>query len=101
MAGLQAPLSTLRPRTSRCATHDSGPVWFAIPSLFETFTRYSLSISRRTSVRFGSDDSRTPNRFQRTSALPHGQPFHESPFSFFWLRFPHLVDWALVHFILG
>src|SRR4029077_7634644 len=23
-------------RTSRCATHDSGPVWFAIPSLLET-----------------------------------------------------------------
>jgi hypothetical protein len=50
-------------RTSRCATHDSGPVWFAIPSLFGTFTfslcrfsrrttLYSLSISRRTSVRF-------------------------------------------------
>src|SRR5258708_8280151 len=39
-------------RTSQCATHDSGPVWFAIPSLLETFTLYSLSISRRTSVRF-------------------------------------------------
>src|SRR5271166_3173782 len=50
MAGLQAPLSTLRPAL-RCATHDSGPVWFAIPFLLETFTLYSLSISRRTSVR--------------------------------------------------
>jgi hypothetical protein len=37
-------------RTSRCATHDSGPVWFAIPSLLETFTLYSLSIYRRTNV---------------------------------------------------
>jgi hypothetical protein len=25
-------------RTSRCATHDSGPVWFAIPLLLRTFT---------------------------------------------------------------
>jgi hypothetical protein len=25
-------------RTSRCATHDSGPVWFAIPFLLRTFT---------------------------------------------------------------
>ena len=41
-------------RTSRCATHDSGPVWFAIPSLLETFTLYSLSISRRTSVLYFS-----------------------------------------------
>ena len=32
------------------ATHDSGPVWFAIPFLSETFTLYSLPISRRTSV---------------------------------------------------
>jgi hypothetical protein len=33
--------------------------------------------------------------------LPYGQPFHQSPPSFFWLRFPHLVDWTPVHFILG
>src|SRR6267142_2054913 len=39
-------------RTSRCATHDSGPVWFAIPFLLETSTLYSLPISRRTNVRF-------------------------------------------------
>ena len=25
-------------RTSRCATHDSGPAWFAIPFLLRTFT---------------------------------------------------------------
>ena len=40
------------PCTSRCTTHDSGPVWFAIPSLHRTFTCYSLPVSRRTSVRF-------------------------------------------------
>ena len=40
------------PCTSRCTTHDSGPVWFAMPSLHRTFTRYSLPVSRRTSVRF-------------------------------------------------
>ena len=28
--------------------HDSGTVWFAIPSLLETFTPYSLPVSRRT-----------------------------------------------------
>src|SRR5258708_39625535 len=47
-------------RTSRCATHDSGPVWFAIPSLLETFTLYSLSISRRTSVHFFTNGGVTP-----------------------------------------
>src|SRR5258708_13049216 len=29
-------------RTSRCVTHDSGPVWLAIPFLLRTFTFYSL-----------------------------------------------------------
>ena len=48
-------------RTSRCATHDSGPFWFAIPFLSETFTLYSLSISQRTSVRFFPFRERTPN----------------------------------------
>jgi hypothetical protein len=38
------------PCISRCTTHDSGPVWFAIPSLHRTLTCYSLPISRRTSV---------------------------------------------------
>src|SRR5258707_12232806 len=42
MAGLQAPLSNASSRTSRCVTHDSGPVWFAIPLLLRTFTFYSL-----------------------------------------------------------
>jgi hypothetical protein len=28
-----------------------GPVWFALPFLLETFTLYSLPISRRTNVR--------------------------------------------------
>ena len=32
-------------RTSRCTTHDSGTVWFAIRFLFGTFTFYSLSVS--------------------------------------------------------
>ena len=32
-------------RTSRCTTHDSWIVWFAIPFLFGTFTFYSLSVS--------------------------------------------------------
>src|SRR5277367_980405 len=45
MAGLCAPLSTLRryPREYRRMTR--GPVWFAIPSLQETFTLYSLPVS--------------------------------------------------------
>src|SRR6202011_886335 len=33
------------PAPSRVSTHDSGPVWFAIPSLQETFTLYSLPVS--------------------------------------------------------
>ena len=32
-------------RTSRCATHDSGPMWFATPSSQWTFTTYSLPVS--------------------------------------------------------
>jgi hypothetical protein len=45
MAGLCAPLSTLRryPREYKRMTR--GPVWFAIPSLQETFTLYSLPVS--------------------------------------------------------
>jgi hypothetical protein len=35
-------------------------LWFAIPSLFETFTLYSLSISRRTSVQFFTNRPVTP-----------------------------------------
>jgi hypothetical protein len=38
------------PCISRCTTHDSGPAWFAIPSLHRTLTCYSLPIPRRTSV---------------------------------------------------
>ena len=47
-------------RTSRCTTHDPGPVWFAIPFLLETSTPYSLPISRRTSLRFRTDSAMTP-----------------------------------------
>ncbi len=35
------------PCTSRCPAHDSGPVWFATPSLQGTCTLYSLPVSRR------------------------------------------------------
>ena len=30
------------PAASRPPSHDSGPVWFATPSLYETLTRYTL-----------------------------------------------------------
>ena len=33
------------PDASRQPSHDSGTVWFAIPSLSETFTRYTLPAS--------------------------------------------------------
>jgi hypothetical protein len=33
---------------SRRTPHDSGPVWFATPSLHWTSTNYSLPVSRRT-----------------------------------------------------
>ena len=36
------------PKPSRASAHDSGTVWFAIPSLAETYTLYSLPVSRRT-----------------------------------------------------
>ncbi len=48
MAGLCNPLSTLRREPRGNTTHDSGAVWFARPSLYETFTHYSLPVSRRT-----------------------------------------------------
>ena len=47
MAGLCVPLSTLRDRPRGPFAHDSGPVWLATPSLYETSTRYSLPVSRR------------------------------------------------------
>jgi hypothetical protein len=39
------------PSTSRCRTHDSGPVWFAIPSLQGTFTLYSSPVCPAHSVK--------------------------------------------------
>src|SRR6185503_16149426 len=45
MAGLCAPLSTLRRHLHRCRRMTRGPVWFATPSLQETFTLYSLPVS--------------------------------------------------------
>jgi len=45
MAGLCAPLSTLRRHLRRCRRMTRGPVWFATPSLQETFTLYSLPVS--------------------------------------------------------
>ena len=35
------------PLPSRAVAHDSGPVWIAGPSPYETFTHYSLPVSRR------------------------------------------------------
>jgi hypothetical protein len=48
MAGLCTPLSTLRRDPRGNTTHDSGPVWVASPSPYETLTHYSLPVSRRT-----------------------------------------------------
>ena len=45
MAGLCAPLSTLRRHPRRCRRMTRGPVRFATPSLQETFTLYSLPVS--------------------------------------------------------
>jgi hypothetical protein len=39
------------PRASRRTTHDSGPMWFARPSSYRTFTCYSLPVSRRFCLR--------------------------------------------------
>ena len=47
---LRVPPVDISSRISECATHDSEPVWLAVPSLLETVTLYSLPISRRTSV---------------------------------------------------
>src|SRR5260221_6561734 len=52
-------------RTSRCATHDSGPVWFAIPLLLD---RYSISLY--SSYRVISHAAFS--MFQHT--LPYGHP---------------------------
>src|SRR6266446_87943 len=45
MAGLCVPLSTLRRHLRRCRRMTRGPVWFARPSLQETFTLYPLPVS--------------------------------------------------------
>ena len=47
---LRVPPVDISSRISECATHDSERVWLAVPLLLETFTLYSLPISRRTSV---------------------------------------------------
>ena len=39
-------------RTSRYAAHNSGPVWFAMPSLQGTCTLCSLPVSRRSRFKF-------------------------------------------------
>src|SRR5690242_2756498 len=44
MAGLRSPLSTLRCHPHGCSMHDSGPLWFARPSVQRTSTTYSLPV---------------------------------------------------------
>ena len=50
MAGLCAPLSTLRRDPRGCHAHDSGPMRIATPSSQGTCTPYSLPVSRRTNI---------------------------------------------------
>src|ERR1700730_12593146 len=50
---------------------------------------------------FGVPIRTTAPRDRLTSALPHGQPFHQSSSAIFWLGFPHFVDWTPVQFIIG
>lgn len=63
------PRDVLAAYTSRCTTHDSGPVWFAIPSLHRTCTCYSSPVSRRTSVRFFTFGVVTPVMPQIRNAI--------------------------------
>ena len=53
MAGLYAPLPTLRRRPRGPPAHGSGATWIATPSSQWTFTTYSLPVSRRTHSRCG------------------------------------------------
>ena len=57
------------PKPSRASAHDSGTVWFAIPSLAETYTLYSLPVSRRTlcQINFCRED-RAPVGIHRHAA---------------------------------
>src|SRR6516164_6653036 len=63
---LCAPLSTLHQRPSRASAHDSGTVWFAIPSLAETYTLYSLPVSRRTLCQINFCRARSAERNTRS-----------------------------------
>jgi transposase len=47
------------PTPSRAPAHDSGPVWFATPSLRRTCTSYFLPISRRTQRESGPNSEVT------------------------------------------
>jgi len=70
------------PSTSRCTAHDSGPVWFAMPSLQGTCTLYSLPVSRRTRCRFEPHIDRRLNHGKRAArgvrleirCVPNGSP---------------------------
>ena len=43
-----SPVNASRPPSPTELAHDSGPVWYAVPSLYWTCTNYSLPVSRRT-----------------------------------------------------
>ena len=50
--------------------HDSGPVWFAIPSLHWTLTNYSLPVSRRTQSELRLFGKRRDHRIRRGCPAP-------------------------------
>ena len=54
------------PKPSRASAHDSGTVWFAIPSLAETYTLYSLPVSRRTLCQINFCRARSAERNTRS-----------------------------------
>src|SRR5260221_4574164 len=60
-------------RTSRCVTHDSGPVWLAIPLLLRTFTFYSLR-SLPAHIAVGTSIAGCPPHRSRRAGFTHPAP---------------------------
>src|ERR1700758_4483780 len=87
------PLGTYPPCSSPCSIAKSSPARSA-PVLPPDMVFRSISKQRN----FCDPIRTTPPQDRLPSALPLGQPFHQSSSAIFWLGFPHFVDWTPVQF---
>ena len=84
------------PLLSRTTTHDSGPIWFATPSLGGTCTRETYRLCRRTIVSNNTNElkTRAPGHPRPVPKLGPFEIGHKSAASCLCLR-PDQGPWAL------